>query len=385
VIIYGFYLAQFSTEIILPRLLVENPQGYYDYRGAVNVQSNLGRGSGSISEVIQEAKKTGLDFLIMTDAGKKAPGSDPSGYYSNLLVLYEREQRLIDARLLILGDRSPALVQESSLFLTDLISQRDPQSREAMVILAHPFFNGPTWVGEFPPGIDALEVMNPRAMSHQVWVRSKGRVLMSLFVYLFNPRLAFLRLYQEPEKELALWDFVNSTRKLFATGGAEATARAMPANNFFIQFPSYQSSFEIVSNHILLSSELTGRFFSDRAKVMQALKNGNSYVALNLLGNPKGFLAIMKNGDFEYLMGSSLPYRPGLELKVNLPRRPIVPFEVVILKDGVVIFSAAQTRVDFTNSQPGVYRVEVRVQPRLAFPEKYLWAKWILTNPFFVY
>jgi hypothetical protein len=344
----------------------------------------VGRGSGSVAEVIQEAKKTGLDFLVITDAGKKVQIPDPSGYHSNLLVFYEREQRLIDARFLILGDRSSLSSQESSLFLTDLISQRDPLSRESMVILAHPFFNGPTWVGDFPPGVDALEVINPRAMSHQVWLRSKGRVLMSVFVYLFNPRLAFLRLYQEPEKEIALWDALTQSRKLFATGGTEATARAMPANNFFIRFPSYQSSFEIVSNHVLLSSELTGRFFSDQAKIMQALKNGNSYIALNLLGNPKGFLAVMKRNDAEYLMGSSVPLQSGLELKVTLPRRPIVPFEVVVLRNGHVVYRGDYTRVDLPITEVGVYRVEVRVQPRLAFPERNLWAIWILTNPFFV-
>jgi phospholipid/cholesterol/gamma-HCH transport system substrate-binding protein len=43
-----------------------------------------------------------------------------------------------------------------------------------------------------------------------------------------------------------------------AYAGAEAFARAFPWSNYLVKFPSYQSSFEIVTNHVLLTSELTG-------------------------------------------------------------------------------------------------------------------------------
>lgn len=385
--IYGFYLSQSNLIVIPTNLKTESPPGYYDYRGVTNVRTDLSNGSSNPLEVISEAKLVGLDYLFLTDLNQFEPSESLNGYNGNLLVSVAGEYSFLDSRLLyydLQPERKPTDYAEANVYFTDLLSKKATENKESLIVLAHPINNGPTWTGPYPPGLNGIEILNPKAISSNAWQRSKLNVIWSLIIYPFNPRYAFLRLFREPVEELALWDSLSQERPTLAFGGADASARAVPWANALLKFPSYKASMEITSNHVLLNSELTGNYLKDRQKIFTALRRGNFYVSLDLLGDPKGFLAVIEDKDRMILMGEKVKLNKNLRLKARLPIEPTAFYEIVLFRNGERDATSNTVELDTPITQPGIYRVIVRVSPMLPLPEGKQWITWIYTNNFYV-
>jgi hypothetical protein len=193
-----------------------------------------------------------------------------------------------------------------------------------------------------------------------------------------------LRLFNEPTEEVALWDKLSNETPTWAFAGADANAKAIPLANYLIKFPSYQMSFGIMSNHVLLPTELTGSYEKDRGKIFSALKNGHFYAALDLLGDPKGFNALLWDHDKSYLMGSVVHYSKNLKIVAKLPIEPKDFYEIVLFKNGEREMISNSQELQYEIKSPGVYRIFVRVSPTLPLPDAKKWISWIYTNPFYV-
>jgi hypothetical protein len=387
--LYGFYLSQSSLTVIPKGLQkTETSSEYYDYRGATNVRTDFSNGSSSPSEVIAAAKTAGLEYLIITDINQfEDRVENLNSYNGNLLVINAGEYSFLDSRLLYYNvhpEKKLDSAGEASMFFTDILSQKYSDDKESLVVLSHPFRNGGTWTGAYPPGLDGIEILNPKAVSENAWIRSKLDVLWSLIIYPFNPRYSFLRLFREPSQEVGLWDQLSKTRPTLAFGGSDASARAIPWANALLKFPSYEKSFEITSNHVLLNSELTGSYLKDRQKIFNALKRGNFYVSLDLLGDPEGFIATIDDRDRKYLMGETIRFNKNLKLKAKIPIEPKDFYELVVFKNGERDLAVNTTEFSYPIPEPGVYRVVVRVSPFLPLPEGKKWVTWIYTNNFYV-
>jgi len=123
----------------------------------------------------------------------------------------------------------------------------------------------------------------------------------------------------------------------------------------------------------------------DREKILSALKKGQFFMSLDILADPKGFLAEVRHLDGEtYPMGSVLIWKKDLELFVRLPHKPIVPFEIAIFKDGELMMSSNSQETIFSIHSHGVYRVVVRVIPTFPLPDGKKWIPWIYSNPFYI-
>ena len=117
-------------------------------------------------------------------------------------------------------------------------------------------------------------------------------------------------------------------------------------------------------------------------KILSALTKGNFYTSIDLLGNPKGFYAIMETKDKNYLMGSKLNLQKNLKLKIGLPNRPHEFFEIIIIKDGQRLTSFNDHEVEYDITEPGIYRVQVRIATYLPIPDGRQWISWIYSNKF---
>lgn len=389
--LYGLVTSQFHVGVLPDELEPKNHPGLYDYRGVTNVHTNRGTGSGSPPSVIREAQEANLDFLFLTDLNPFGPLFEetptPEGYYRKLLVMAGSEFSYLESRLLAYDlDRRHALenLGQAQVLLADLLSQTGSDAQRDLIVMAHPKKPGYSWSGPFPPGLDGIEVINLKSVWQQAWSESKISFLWSLFIYPFNSQLALLRLYDEPQAELALWDQLSRQRPTVGFAGSEATAKTSPVGSFFLRFPSYQTSFGLVTNHVLLKAELTGEAESDRKKILKAMSDGQFYMSLDLLGNPKGFAAFVQDGEKTHLMGSRVKWAPGMKIVVHLPKKPKVPFEAAFIKDGQHVMSSNSTDTEFEVHGPGVYRVIVRVFMFLTLPDGQRWTTWIYTNPFYV-
>ncbi len=385
---YGFFLNRFDLRVIPGELTANDADGFHDYAGVINVQTKESTGSGTFAEVTLAAQEAGLDFLFVTDVNRfDSPNKNLEGYHANVLVFVDGEYSYLNSRLLNLGvsaERDLSGPGRAQVFFADQLSQRTRPAAQGMFVVAHPLRPKYLWVGDFPTGLDGIEVINLKSIWQDSWTSSRWSFLWSLFVFPFNDRLALLRIFREPRAEVQLWDELNQRRPTLGFAGADADSR-LRLGDWGLNYPSYQTLFSLVRNHVLLTTELTGNAVTDREKILAALSKGQFYISLDTLADPKGFSTtiISRKGDI-FPLGAQIKWQEGLELQVHLPHRPTSPFEVEIFRDGerIVQASAQDTRIPL--HAPGVYRVKVRVIPTLPLPDGKQWITWIYTNPFFV-
>ncbi|WP_413612847.1 hypothetical protein [Bdellovibrio sp. HCB-110] len=385
--LYGFYINQYDVSVIPQQITREHSRLLNDYKGVMNVHTDLSSGSATASFVITSAKLANLDFLMFTDLNIFNMPTTFESYHGNLLVFSAGKYSYLDSRLIYYSMTQESIgnnLGDAQVKLSDLLSQKTGASKDTLTVLTHPYKAGYSWSGEIPSGLDGFELLNMKSLVNRAWEDSKISTIWSLAIYPFNPRLSFIRLFTEPTDEIALLDKLSQQRRVVVYAGTEASARVIPLANYFIRFPSYKRSFEFMSNHILLKSELTGSFNSDRTKVFNALKNGNFYMALDMLGDPKGFVATLEEENKSHLMGSGVKLSKNMSLKISLPSKPKDFFEIIIFRNGEVVARINDPETVYPISLPGTYRVQVRVSPMLPLPDAKKWITWIYTNPFFV-
>lgn len=388
-LIYGLYIANYDVRVFKEDLVAEQPKGFFDYRGLTNVHTNMSSGSGDIQRVIAAAQATGLDWLSITDLNVFDKPSSLAGYHNNLLVMLDGEYSYLNSRLLNIGASTSRHLQgvgRSQVLFADLLSQQKKDTDVGMLVLAHPLKPRFTWTGPYPPGLDGLEVINLKNIWNESWTKNKISFLMSLIVYPFHEQLALLRLFEAPDDELHLWDELSKQRPVVGIAGADAEAKLIIGGaSSFLKFPTYETLFSLVRNHVLLRSELTGNATADFEKLSGALRAGQFYMSLDILGNPKGFNTVLKNKQGQSSpMGSTVELEEGMQLEITLPQKPDVPFDTVIYKNGERIVTSNSQVTNYFISDPGVYRVMVRVIPTMPIPDGKKWIPWIYTNPFYV-
>lgn len=386
--IYGFYLASFSVDVLPPQIQRQHPIPFYDYKGVTNVYSDLSLGSGDYKEIVNDAKAASLDFLFITDLNIFSNNTLPEGYHdSNLLLLFANKYSYLDSRLLFYSAKKKSLgtnLGDVNIQITDLISQPIDANKDSFFVLTHPFLKGFNWTGEYPLGLDGIEVINFKRIQQKHFEDQKADSFFSLLMYPFNPPLGFLRLLDEPTQELALLDELQKVKPTTAHLGLEATAKAVPITGSTIRFPSYETVFRLGTQHVLLRSELTGNTNNDKLKIIKALKAGEFYICLDLLGNPKGFNAYVKNGESIHPMGNKISFSKNLSFYYQIPK-PMNEFEVMIYKDGSPYKSFQTPSEHLPITEKGIYRLGVKLKLNLPFPMKPRWVNWIYTNSFYIH
>lgn len=386
-LIYGVYLAQYDVRIFPEDLVADSPRGFFDYKGVTNVHTQMSSGTGDFSTVIDAAQTASLDFLSFTDLNVFDKPSALAGYHGHLLVMMDGEYSYLNSRLLNIGATTSRHLQgvgRSQVLLADLLSQSEKESDIGLLVLAHPTKPRYKWTGEYPVGLDGIEVINLKNVWQEAWTNSKISFLMSMLILPFNEKLALLRLFKAPEEEIRLWDELTATRRVVGLAGADAEAKFIVGSSF-LRYPTYETLFSVVRNHLLLKSELTGNATGDVEKIAQALKQGQLYMSLDILGNPKGFNAVVKSASGTvFPVGSKIKFDKGMSLEITLPQKPKVPFDTVIYKNGERMMTSNSQVTQFFINGPGVYRVMVRVIPTLPLPDGKKWIPWIYTNPFYI-
>ena len=367
---------------------VKTSDFYYDYSLSMNIHTNQSIGSEPLSVVLSEAKKAKNNFIMVTDLNPllKMP---VDSYLQNIGVLQGAKYGYKDSRLIYFSttDKDLGFHQgESQLQLSDFLSAEASHDQNKFISLAHPFSNGSKWSGDPPPGLDGVEVVNLKSLSHLSWETSKISTIWSILIYPFNPQLALLRLFQEPTQELNFFDDVSQKRHFVATAGAEASARAIPLADWLVKFPSYERSLSIVSNHLLLTSELSGNMQEDRESILTALKKGQFYICFDALGDPKGFQTYIfdEKNQRRSGLGSIVKNDKNLKIYFKLPAEPTAYYEVVLYKNGQPSDILNTFEGLFSLKGPGTYRLQVRISPRLPLPDAVRWLTWIYTNNFYI-
>ncbi len=373
--IYGFYISQFEFDFIQNKKPTENVNLFYDYKVGLGVFTQLSIGSGQLLSIAEEAKRARLNYVFI---------SDINAYYS----------LPVDQNISGIGILN-AIKEKSNTknqFVYKL-NQKDFSTSEGktlstdastLIISTNPISQSYNLNELIEQSIDGVEVVNFKKIVQNSWLNSKLSTIWSILYYSFNPRLALIRLFHEPNDEIKIFDQLSQKKRVVFFMGAEATAKAIPFADWLVKIPSYESSFSIASQHLLLTSELSGDLELDKIKITQALKNGNSYVGFDALGDTNGFEIYMTQLKQKYFNSDQIHWGKKLKIFYKLPAEPSVFYEVILFKNGVRFDHLNTFTGEFIIPEPGVYRVQVRLSPRLPLPDAIKWITWIYSNNFYV-
>jgi hypothetical protein len=364
-LIYAFYISQFQFQLFNSKN--SRSKFFYDYRLSQNIHTVFSLGSGTIASIVDEAKQTRQDFLLFTDVGE------------NNLTENDRYQNRIG---LLFGEKKVAETYRSITYKFD----KKSTTQVADLKIESPSLKTGFDIKHLENSdADGLEVVNLKSTSQRSWEKSKSSTMWSVLLYPFNPRLSLMRLYSEPTEELRIFDQLSQKKNISMFLGAEVSARAIPITNLIMKFPSYERVLSVGSQHLLLTSEMTGNIDTDKVSAITALKKGQFYIAFDELGDPTGFETYVINGKSKkYLfMGENISFAKDQKIYYSLPSEPNIFFEVVLFKNGARVDHLNTYRGEFQIKNPGVYRIQVRLSPRLPLPDATKWLTWIYTNNFY--
>jgi len=276
---------------VTTRLPLEAPsaRGALEWVGAIHVHTVASDGGGTLAEVAEAARVSGLDFVTITDHNLWAmPGPE---YVDGRLMVLGEEARVPSGHILVIGGDDP---EERRARRAEAEERGSPLGSSVpagagLRIVAHPEGPGEPWQDWDPSGFDALEIWN---WDTELRDDGLGDWPKALLLLPAEPVSAMLELVDRPTATLERWDQLH--RDGHRTPGVcsvDAHANVPVTNDLALPFPAYRDLFSLARQHVLLGAEPTGDAAHDAALVTEALRLGRSFCALDAIADASGFTA----------------------------------------------------------------------------------------------
>ena len=353
----------------------------HESKFSLHIHTNYSDGNANHKQLVEIAKKAGLDGIITTDHNIWV--KDIEGYYGDakekvmLLVGEEVHDRYLNPpgnHMLLIGQN-----KELSPFAHDpqrLIDQINKSN--GLSFLAHPIE-------------DPLEQFHEKAFSWRTWditgftgielwnqlseFKSVSQDLVSVVINALFPK----RMSQGPlERTLILWDDLIATRKkpVVAVGGVDAHQLEKKIGFVTIKLYPYLHHFQSVRTHIITQKPLNKNFQEGKKQVLSALQQGHCFIGYDLPESTQDFRFSANNDDGHFIMGDEIKASGGITFQIRLPVKSLCKF----YKDGTLIQTwEDRTVCTYNTTQSGVYRVEAFI------PYKGKLRGWIFSNPIYAW
>lgn len=353
--------------------------GLYDYKGLIHVHTNYSDGAGTVGEVAATGSRLGLDFLISTDHNTLQPLIDhKEGWYDHLLFLCGEEITMKDGYILALGasNATKGKDRESQPVVDEV------QQHGGMAFISHPLHPRNKWRNWEITGTTGMEIIDAAG---QWETANRLTLLWGLMTYPLNPSYAFLNLFQEPQDVLKKWDDLTQRERMVGIYSVDLHGQFRILKRYYIKFPSIETVMPIASNHILSNEAFTGDLAHDKKMVYDALRDGHLYFAMDLLGDPTGFLFQGTTGSGErVLMGDELNKSGPVTLTASLGEQFLPEsYRIKLYKDGLPVAASPTSPLVYETAEKGAYRVEVELDRRSPFLISHTYA-WIYSNPIYI-
>lgn len=330
----------------------------HEYAGAIHIHSTYSDGTGEIPEIARDASDSGLDFIMMSDHNSLRARKDGwEGWRDNVLVIigYEINDRNDRNHYLAFGLDETVGVRISAQEYV-----RRVRERGGVGFLAHPdecrnqLPEHPAypWDAWDSADFDGIEIWNH--MSE--WM--EGLTEENKIQRFIHPLKTIIA---PPAVTLKRWDALNRIRRVTAIGGVDAHAHKADILGFFdVEVFPYKVMFRSVRTHVLLDEPLhrndDRHRDADARSILEALREGRSFVANRNTGDARGFEFHGTRGRRRILTGSlvELGGRESMRLSVRTPARA----RLRILRDGEPIEELLGTELGVRISTPGAYRAE---------------------------
>lgn len=320
------------------------------YKGAFHLHSLYSDGTGTIEEIAKDAKKAGLDWIIITDHNSlEGFRNGEEGWYDGLAVIIGNEISPNESNHYL----TAGITQEISTEKTPEEIIQEVKSQGGIGFIAHPD-ESTTRRNKFPPlrwenwsirGFDGIEIWN--YMSD--WTDNYNE---KIGVYC---ALARNYIVKGPSKTtLKWWDKINNETHeiVVAIGGLDSHAFDF---GLFKIFP-YHDTFKTVTNYLFMDEKLPKDFAQAKKEILNALKHGQNII-VNRVWNKKS-----KDNDLYF--GIKDGY-----LKVKTPKKSLIK----IYKNGEKYTEKITDKIklEIEDLPPGKYRFEAYYKGK----------PWIFSNP----
>ena len=318
----------------------------------------------SLKNIIDSAKRNGLDFITINDHLTLKAKKDE-------FLLAEKDiQIIVGFEINDAEKNNHYLVFNSDEILLKKPAREyvDHYAKEGAIgFVAHPFekrvsskFRKYPWTDKSNNNFDGIEIWN--FLSE--WIGKVHPKLNGLIMIVF-PSFFVIKPFKET---LSYWDQLNNSgKKISAIGSIDAHEEEYKILGLKFKFLTHNALFKTIRTNILLPEKTE---INDQ-NILQALKKGNSYMVNYKRGTPYNFYAGISNSKEESaIFGEEIKFQENLKFYYNLPSMA----RTKLIKNGKKIKSRFDNKGAFEIKEKGNYRLEITRFGR----------GWIYTNNIYV-
>ena len=386
-------------------LRIEQPllTGLNLYRGIIHSHSYWSHDSeGTLNEIIPAAKHNGIDFIFLTDHPRSSQDTFPRGYngfYDGVLIQPGSERGKLGVWPL-----DSAIID----WKTDIDTLiKNVVSAGGLVVYLHTE-ESHNWDNPYYQGFEIYNIHTD--------IKDEKRLAPHIANFVVNGkkyrRWALREVFDEQTEILALWDSLNSRRKIFGYTAADThenmNIRARKLDDGRIQWMGPNAKpFDTVSvnfwNRWLFSEPdasgwvfkfmidtyeegfnySTNYVFADSlslSSITEHIKEGHLYTAFKSLGDAKGFFYWAQNATAKTsgILGDSVHIEQAASLHAVSP----LPGQFRLIHNGKIIDKSSKESYTYLWDKPiekGNYRIEIHISlDNRRIP-------WLYTNPIYIY
>lgn len=332
-------------------------------------------GRTPIEEIVKAASDNAIDFLMLTDhevltAREKGEEGWSGG---TLLIVGEEISPLRLNHFIVFGmDRSIARASYREEYLQQIIDE--VREGGGVGLIAHPDHEGTEMfhVKQFPwvrwdlsgyTGMSIWDFMTD-------WQATLKGYLSGLMGYFFP---AFVLRGPKPVT-LRRWDELNRHRKVIGFGELDNHDSARRILGFTFSIFPFQKAFRFIRTHVLLKQPFSGEADKDIETVLDAIRQGRMYVALEYFASAKGFRFSVSENGVEACPGEDFELGSAADLEISIPAYG----RMRLIRNGELHSEQVGRSLRVTITERGLYRIEVHLKRFGRY------RPWIFSNPIYV-
>jgi hypothetical protein len=367
-IIVGFISLSFKQRIN------NRPLPSFYKKGAFHVHSSFSDGRGGIDEISRDAKRSNLDFVILTDHGRpNLPASAATGWINDILLIGASEFSLNEGHLAAAGYHIPTYI-----FPPEAQEAIDEVNRDRGVsFISHPLDRKIPWTGWQVRDFTGIEILSLYQLVKKV---PFFKAAIFPLQYLFNSDYALTQLITYPAKESQLWDSLNKEGKYYGIYALDAHAKLEISRKFQLNFPAYAAMFKILTVYVKVENDLEKDPLRAAAAIVTAIRCGNFFNVIESLAPANGFENYYQEKDGRLVDMGGDAQTTGGNLIFKLPFN--FTTAIVVKKDGKIfktIKANNKQQLSIPISLCGVYRAEISLASG-----RFKKLPWIVANPIYI-
>lgn len=349
----------------------------HDLSCVIHLHSTYSDGTASVDEIVESARTTGTDVVLLTDhdtLGARDDGRE--GWYDDVLLLVGVEVSPEGGHFLAFGvEQTPS--KEGG-------EARIPEAVAALGgfgFAAHPFSAGSKmaerlrltkrmgrphgWPPELRSGLAGIELWSLTTDAAESW-----RHPLEAISYMRHPERY---LNGPPAHHLEGWDELCASGRVAAIGGLDTHQHGFRVRGKMVTPMPNERYFGILRTYALCPRPPSRDLATDSAAVLESLREGRCYLGVDAIAPARGFRFWGEGNDEIVAMGSERQ-AGDWKLKATLPRDA----ETTLIRNGRVVARADGRELEHRASEPGVYRVESRLESHGRS------RPWIYSNPIYL-